>query len=185
MCDLCRIFDSAGRIYSKSSTGDSNVEFFMHRTQCINYVCLHGPVKPVFSALLTQIPCAESQVLHAVWQFIMASASTPCNSCSKNYEIYLPWLHHWLYHFKTKQTTQNHSIRLIFFAQTFEYQTDSALPLLNLLDVLTANNVYWLHILKCTHLWHKNLLPRVFQKFFFTTSETCIVTTQDTPPGKT
>ena len=30
----------------------------------------------------------------------------------------------------------------VFFVQTFGYQTDSALPLLNLLDILTVNNVY-------------------------------------------
>ena len=69
-------------------------------------------------------------------------------------------------HIDKVQTKQNHSIRLIFFAQTFGYQTDSALPLLNLLDVLTVNNVYRLHVLKFTYLWYKNLLPSVFQNFF-------------------
>ena len=34
----------------------------MSRIQCINYVCLHCPVKPVFSAQ-TQMPCGESQAL--------------------------------------------------------------------------------------------------------------------------
>ena len=38
--------------------------------------------------------------------------------------------------------------------------------LLNLLDVLTVNNVYRLHILKCTYLWHKGLLPVLFQNYF-------------------
>ena len=67
--------------------------------------------------------------------------------------------------YKTRnQTKQNHSIRLIVFAQAFRYQTNSAFPLLNLLDALTVNNVYQLQDLKCTHLWHKSLLP--FQNFF-------------------
>ena len=64
------------------------------------------------------------------------------------------------------QTKQNHAIRLIFFARTLDELTECALPLLNLLDVLAANNVYRLHILKFTHLWHKGLLPVLFQNYF-------------------
>ena len=64
------------------------------------------------------------------------------------------------------QTKQNQAIRLIFFARTFGEQTDSALPLLNLLELLTVNNVYRLQALKFTHLWHKNLLPNVLCDFF-------------------
>ena len=60
------------------------------------------------------------------------------------------------------QSKQNHAIRLTFSARTFGEQTDSALPLLNLLELLTVN-VYHLQALKCTHLWHKNLLPNVFR----------------------
>ena len=41
--------------------------------------------------------------------------------------------------------------------------TESALPLLNLLDILTVNNVYSLHALKFIHLWHKGLLPNLFK----------------------
>ena len=33
--------------------------------------------------------------------------------------------------------------------------------------VLTVNNVCRLHVLKFTHLWHKNLLPSVLQNFFY------------------
>ena len=44
--------------------------------------------------------------------------------------------------------------------------TESAFPLLNLLYVLTVNNIYRLHILKFTHLWHKGLLPVLFQSYF-------------------
>ena len=64
------------------------------------------------------------------------------------------------------QPKQNHAIRLIFFARTLGELTESALPLLNLLDVLTVNNVYRLHILKFTHLWHEGLLPVLFQNYF-------------------
>ena len=64
------------------------------------------------------------------------------------------------------QTEQNHAIRLIFFERAFGEQTDSAVPLINLLELLTVNNVYRLHALRFTHLWHKDLLPNVFHNFF-------------------
>ena len=54
------------------------------------------------------------------------------------------------------QTKQNHSARLIFFATAYGREhTESALPLLNLLDVLTVHNFYRFQILKFTYLWHK------------------------------
>ena len=98
----------------------------------------------------------------------------------------LAWGSAYKTHINKVQTKQNHPIRLIFFAQTFGYQTDSALPLLNLLDVLTVNNVYRLHVLKFTNLWHKIKASNlVCFKASFITPDTCIVTTQDTPPEKT
>ena len=51
----------------------------------------------------------------------------------------------------------------MFFATTSGPFTESALPYLNLLDVLTVNNVYRFHTLKFTHLW---LLPNVFDNLF-------------------
>ena len=69
-------------------------------------------------------------------------------------------------HKKKIQTKQNHAVRLIFFARTLGKSTESAFPLLHLLDVLTVNNIYRLHILKFTHLWHKGLLPVLFQSYF-------------------
>jgi len=78
----------------------------------------------------------------------------------------LAWGSAYKTHINKVQTKQNHSIRLIFFARTFGEPTDSALPLLNLLDVLTVNNIYKFQTLKFTHLWHKGLLPKLFQDFF-------------------
>ena len=78
----------------------------------------------------------------------------------------LAWGSAYKSHIKKIQTKQNHAIRLIFFARTLGKSTESALPLLNLLDVLTVNNIYRLHILKFTHLWHKGLLPVLFQSYF-------------------
>ena len=49
--------------------------------------------------------------------------------------------------------------------------TKSALPLLNLLDMLTVYNTYSLHLLKFAHLWHKGLLPDVFRNTFEYVSE--------------
>ena len=52
------------------------------------------------------------------------------------------------------------------FATDHGEHTESALPLLNLLDVLTVHNVYRFHILKFTYLWHKGLLPKPFSNYF-------------------
>ena len=49
--------------------------------------------------------------------------------------------------------------------------TESALPLLNLLDMLTVNNIYSLHVSKFAYLWHKGLLPDVFHNTFQYASE--------------
>ena len=58
-------------------------------------------------------------------------------------------------HIDRIQTKQNHSARLsIFFATAYGEHTESALPLLNLLDVLAVHNVYRFQILKFTYLWH-------------------------------
>ena len=39
-------------------------------------------------------------------------------------------------------------------------------PLLNLLNILTVNNVFYLHVSKFTHLWHKKKHPLSFQNYF-------------------
>ena len=49
--------------------------------------------------------------------------------------------------------------------------TESALLLLNLLDMLTIYNIYSLHVLKFAHLWHEGLLPDVFCNTFQYASE--------------
>ena len=69
-------------------------------------------------------------------------------------------------HLKRLQSKQNTVLRLTFFATTSGPYTESALPFLNLLDVLTVNNVYRLHALKFTHLWHKGHLPSLFDNLF-------------------
>ena len=64
------------------------------------------------------------------------------------------------------QTKQNHSARLIFFATAYGKHTESALPLVNLLEVLTVHNVYRFQILKFTYLWHKGFLPKLSSNYF-------------------
>lgn len=63
----------------------------------------------------------------------------------------------------TFQVKQNHVALLIFFANIRGKDTESALPLLNLIDMLTVYNIYSLHVLKFAYLWHKGLLPDVFR----------------------
>ena len=69
------------------------------------------------------------------------------------------------------QVNQNHVARLIFFANIRGTDTESALPMLNLLDMLTVYNIDSLHVLKYAHLWHKGLLPDVFLNTFQYASE--------------
>ena len=64
------------------------------------------------------------------------------------------------------QVKQNNIIRLIFFATIRGKDTESAKPLLNLIDVLTVQNIYRLHILKFMHFWHNGLLPSIFDSMF-------------------
>ena len=66
----------------------------------------------------------------------------------------------------TLQTKQNHIVRLMFFTCTHGKETEKAKPLLNLLDMLTVDNVYQLHALKFVHSWHKGLLPEIFHDTF-------------------
>ena len=69
-------------------------------------------------------------------------------------------------HISKLQTMQNNIARIIFFATMYGKNTQSALPLLNLLDILTINNVYELQVLKFVHNWHKQKLPLIFKKSF-------------------
>ena len=69
-------------------------------------------------------------------------------------------------HIKKIQVKQNHTVRLIFFSRTFDRETESAKPLLNLLDLLTVDNIYRLEMLKFSHSWHNGRLPEVFDNTF-------------------
>ena len=69
-------------------------------------------------------------------------------------------------HTKKIQVKQNHIVRLIFYAKTFGRETESAKPLLNLLDILTVDNIYRLEVLRFSHQWHNGLLPKVFDDIF-------------------
>ena len=49
----------------------------------------------------------------------------------------------------------------MFFATLSGKNTSSALPLLNILEILTVTNVYRPHALKFIHAWHKGTLPEL------------------------
>ena len=61
------------------------------------------------------------------------------------------------------QRKQNHVIRIIFFANLYGKNTDSAKPLINLFNILTVYNIYRFHVLKFFHKWHKGQLPNTFK----------------------
>ena len=56
-------------------------------------------------------------------------------------------------HLKKIQVKQNHIVRLMFFATLYGKNTDSALPLHNLLYLLTVENIFTLQLFKFSHQW--------------------------------
>ena len=74
-------------------------------------------------------------------------------------------------HLKRIQAKQNHIIRVIFFATLYGKCTESALPLMNLLDILTVENIFRLQLLKFSHQWHKKQLPSIFDEYFHYASD--------------
>ena len=61
-------------------------------------------------------------------------------------------------HLKVFQTKQNHIVRIVFFSNLY--------GVLNLLDLLTVDNIYKHQTLKFIHNWHKHQLPSIFDKYF-------------------
>jgi hypothetical protein len=53
----------------------------------------------------------------------------------------------------------------MFFAKVYGKNTESALPLLNLLNFLSVDNVFKLHALQFAQLWHTNQLPTIWFRF--------------------
>ena len=91
-------------------------------------------------------------------------------------------------HLKILQTKQNHIVRLMFFAKTYGVQTESAQPLINLLEILNIENVFKLHALEFAHHW---LIIGTRRHYQISLTHVCnmpkmfIATTQDMPQKKT
>ena len=67
---------------------------------------------------------------------------------------------------KKIQVKQNHIVRLIFFTTLNGKHSESALPLLNLLDLLSVENIFAFQLLNFCHQWHKKQLPDIFYQHF-------------------
>ena len=75
-------------------------------------------------------------------------------------------------HLKKIQVKQNHIIHPMFFAILYGENKDSALPLLNLLDLITVENIFTLRLLQFSRQWHKKqLLASSITTFITYTSE--------------
>ena len=68
--------------------------------------------------------------------------------------------------YKKYSSETSHIVRLIFFAKLFGSETEKAKPLLHLLGLVTVNKIYRLQVSKFFDLWHKGLLPEVFDNIF-------------------
>ena len=91
------------------------------------------------------------------------------------YSLVYPYISYaslaWGSEFKTQikkvQTKQNTVIRTIFFATTRGKDTESAFPLMNLLDhILSVTSIFKLQALKFAHRWHSKALPNIFDNYF-------------------
>ena len=87
-------------------------------------------------------------------------------------------------HIMKIQGKQNHIVRLIFYARMYGRQTESAKPLLNLLDILTVDNIYCLKVLKFSHSWHKAAFSLKYLTVCFNMLEIFIDTTRDIQPNR-
>ena len=87
-------------------------------------------------------------------------------------------------HIMKIQGKQNHIVRLIFYARMYGRQTESAKPLLNLLDILTVDNIYCLKVLKFSHSWHKAAFSLKYLTVCFNMLEIFINTTRDIQPNR-
>ena len=56
-------------------------------------------------------------------------------------------------HIRQIQVKQNHIVTLLFLAKSFGSETEKIKSLLNLLGLLTVNNIYRLQALKFLHSW--------------------------------
>ena len=65
----------------------------------------------------------------------------------------VPWGSTCKSNLKKLQTKQNHIVRIIFFATLHGKDKESTLPLLNLLDILSIDEILldYMHVLKFTH----------------------------------
>ena len=80
-------------------------------------------------------------------------------------------------HFRTNTRKFCHTV-----IGTLHKQTDSTLHLLNILDILTVNNVYLHDALKFLHLWHKGLPKWIHPKIIFNMQAEFMYTTPDMLP---
>ena len=80
-------------------------------------------------------------------------------------------------HFRTKMRKFCHTV-----IGTLHKQTDSTLHLLNILDILTVNNLYQHNALKFLHLWQKGLLKWIYSKIIFNMQAVFLDTTPDMLP---
>ena len=69
-------------------------------------------------------------------------------------------------HIKKVETKQNTVIMTIFFATTHGKDTESAFPLMNVLNNLSVTSIFKFQALKFAHHWHSKAVPNSFNNYF-------------------
>ena len=128
----------------------------------------HGNIISHISVLVFRVILASKTRLLSNILSIYSPTETIYYSLIYPYLSYavIAWGSAYKTHLQKLQSKQNTVLRLMLFATTSGPYTESALPFLNLVDILTIDNVYYLHVLKFTHLWRKGFLPKVFDNLF-------------------
>ena len=67
---------------------------------------------------------------------------------------------------KNVETKQNTVIMTIFFATTQGKDTESAFPVMNILNIPSVTPIFKLQALKFAHRWHNKALPHSFNNYF-------------------
>ena len=67
---------------------------------------------------------------------------------------------------KKVQTKQNTVIMTIFSATTHGKDTESAFPLINVLNIPSVTSIFKFQALKFAHRWHSKALPNSFYNYF-------------------
>ena len=122
-------------------------------------------VQPVSGRSWVRLPLGLKKLFFCIFRLENASSLYTSVYPYISYAI-VAWGSAFKSNLKKLQVKQNHIARTIFFATLYGKDTESALPLLNLLDILTIENTFKFQAFNFIHNWHIKKLPSIFTNSF-------------------